>query len=188
MPVSSRPAKETWTFNGYEFQTNDLAYTLTSIDIYSGIVGQEWITLTGGLRGSKGEQSRENFYQNGIKLNIGKSVETINAISAFAEISGKGQSSPFSLGYSLLLSYPLSVTTTNNLTPGFEFTSPGYSIGLGLNLNYDLADNWYLSGTVGCDVLHYEGSKWVQNGAQTAKWPSNDTYSYNIRASSINKF
>lgn len=174
-PVYASVVKETWAFNNTPFQTNDLAYVFSVFDFYGGYSFSRQLEIISGLSLSKAEQTRENFYANGVRQSTGRSIETIMSQNVFVEVRGNQGSQPLWFGYSAGAVYPVNVATTNTLLTSFNFTSPGYSLYGRGSLYYSLAAEWIFEASLGCRLLHYDGSSWTTSGTNTAKWPANDT-------------
>ncbi len=181
LPIQKTAAKETWKFNNAEFQTNDLAYAITNIDFYGGYEFQKLVQSVGGFRIARGDQTRDNFYQNGTKLNIDTSVEIINSISAFTKLYGETESKPVVFGYEFEFSYPLSVQTTNTSLQGFSFSASGYSVGCGAHIAIRLLGDSKLKAGIAYSTIHYDESNWTTQGGQTAKWPENNTQDLSLK-------
>ena len=176
LPMVKTVVKETWNFNDALMQTNDLSYTLTSVDFYGGYLFSNLLEPLGGLRVAKGEQVRENFYdQNNVRQNVGKSTETITSMNLFADLRGQSERSPFGFGYLMEGLLPISVTTTNDLMPGVNFSAGGYTLAISGNLYYAFSPISYLKGEIAYNLIHYNGSGWQPLGVSQVKWPTNDT-------------
>ncbi|MFA5183382.1 MAG: hypothetical protein WC405_18885 [Syntrophales bacterium] len=174
-PVYASVVTESWAFNGALFQTNDLAYVFSVFDFYGGYSFSRQFELLSGLSLSKAEQTRENFYANGVRQSTGRSIETIMTQNLFVEARGKEGTAPLWFGYTAGVIYPVNVATTNTLLTSFNFTSPGYSLYGRGSLYYSLATEWIFEASLGYRWLHYDGSPWTTSGTNTAKWPTNDT-------------
>ncbi|MFA6169878.1 MAG: hypothetical protein WCW67_00015 [Candidatus Margulisiibacteriota bacterium] len=174
-PVYASVVTERWAFNGALFQTNDLSYIFSVFDFYGGYSFSPRLEILSGLSLSKAEQTRENFYVNGVRQSTGRSVETIISQNFFVEVRGNQGSRPVWFGYSAGALYPVNVATTNTSLPAFNFTSPGYSFYGKGSFYYSLADEWLCEASLGYRFLHYDGSPWITSGTDTAKWPTNDT-------------
>jgi hypothetical protein len=188
MPISKVSAKETWKFNGAEYQYNDLVYAISCVDIYGGYEFNSLLGVLGGIRISRGEQTRENFCQNGARLNSDISTEIIDSFNIFTRMFGSNTQNLITFGYALEASYPLSVCTTNNLLSGYTFSSTGYSLSAGISIAYKLLEDSTLKLSSGFSVLHYDGTPWIVKGTQTAKWPTNNTQNFSIALSLISGF
>jgi len=181
LPIVKTVAKETWKFNNANMQTNDLSYTLTTVDFYGGYLFSKLLEPLGGIRIAKGEQVRENFYdQNNVRQNIGKSTETITSVNLFADLRGQSESRQIGFGYLLEGLMPLSVSTTNDLMPGFNFSAGGYTLAISGNIYYAFSPANLIKGEIGYTLVHYNGTDWVTQGAQRAKWPTNDTQDLSV--------
>lgn len=176
LPMVKTVVKETWNFNEALMQTNDLSYTLTSVDFYGGYFISRMLEPLGGIRVAKGEQVRENFYdQNNVRQNVGKSTETITSVNLFADLRGQSEGRPLSFGYSVEGLLPVSVSTVNDLLPGFNFSSAGYTLAVSGNICYAFSPANLIKGEIGYTLVHYNGTDWQTSGVQRAKWPQNDT-------------
>ncbi|MFA4967160.1 MAG: hypothetical protein WC624_02970, partial [Candidatus Margulisiibacteriota bacterium] len=133
-----------------------------------------------GIRIARGEQTRENFYINNAKQNTGTSTELITSMNIFAGLRGNNKATPLSFGYSALVLYPMSVSTTNNLLPGFNFGASGYTLSLSGNASYCVFGGSFLVCEIGYGLVHYSGSGWAVQGQQQAQWPINDTQDLNV--------
>ena len=182
LPIAKNKVTETWTINNVAYQTNDLSYTLTSVDIYSGFTINKMIEPLFGFRISRGEQTREKFYVNNVRQSTGQSIETINSLNLLLSLRGIRKIDEVNYGYSLEVLYPLNVLTTNTLLPAFGFSAAGTTIALKVNAGYQFSNNYFIKGEIGYRLIHYSGSGWTTQGPQQAQWPINDTQDLSVSA------
>ncbi|HTY14035.1 MAG TPA: hypothetical protein VMD02_07645 [Candidatus Omnitrophota bacterium] len=187
-PLSASPVTEKWTFNGGDYQTNDLSYTLTRFDACGGYSFSDLFQLLGGIRISKGEQTRENFYQNGSRLSTGQVVETIDSFNALVKLRGMMEPGPVRFGYELEAAYPIKVSTVNTQLSGLELGASGDSYAAAVTLSCDLDPGSSIDGAIRWSTVHYDGSGWHAYGAGQVQWPINDTQDLGISAGWRHRF
>ncbi len=185
IPVSKSTAQEKWTIDGTEYQTNDLSYSISSVDIYAGYEFNTLLGVVGGARISRGLQTRHNFFSTTDGALPGVSTEIIDSFNIFSRMFGSTQYDLYTLGYALEVSYPLSASATNNFDPGINFNSSGYSLGMGVCLSYKLVEDSTIKLSTGYNIINYDGSQGIKVGADIYKWPSNKTQDFFVALSMI---
>jgi hypothetical protein len=178
LPLAVNEAREYWTRAGELEQTNDLAYSLTRVNIHAGLFLHPLFNPYGGIAWNYAKQERSNLDHISEPAVITATfTEKTSSYSALVGIMGTVPlGTRWSFSYRAEYQLPFSSETTNNALPGWKPTDiGGYGYTFTGRLQYMFSPLFSGGLQVVAGRQHWDGSDWIAVGDSRAKWPENDT-------------